>query len=78
MKTDTPTPEVFRAGDVAPCSGVFRAVHALDHAAPHYVIAFYRDTFPPCVECSDEVRFELAISAVYVKTHPAFERRLAN
>lgn len=64
--------DMFRAGDSAPCSGVFKVIHSLHHAEPHYVIALYRDTFPPCVECTDEVRFELAIAAVYVKTHPAF------
>lgn len=66
--------DIFRAGDTAPCTGVFKVVHSLQHAAPHYVIALYRDTFPPCLECTDEVRFELALSAVYVKTHPAFNR----
>jgi hypothetical protein len=68
------TIDIFCAGDPAPCSGVFKAVHSLEHVAPHYVIALYRDTFPPCLECGDEVRFELALSAVYVKAHPAFQR----
>ncbi|HTZ95732.1 MAG TPA: hypothetical protein VMB18_05005 [Terriglobales bacterium] len=66
--------DMFRPGDAAPCSGVFKVVHSLQHVAPHYVIALYRDTFLPCLECGDEVRFELALSAVYVQTHPAFHR----
>lgn len=68
------TMDIFGAGDVAPCSGVFKVVHSLEHVAPHYVIALYRDPFPSCLECGDEVRFELALSAVYVKAHPAFQR----
>jgi|HubBroStandDraft_5_1064220.scaffolds.fasta_scaffold140397_2 hypothetical protein len=67
--------DIFRAGDAAPCSGVFKVVHSLEHVAPHYVIALYRDLFPPCKECAEEVRFELAISAVYIKTHPGFNYR---
>jgi len=66
--------ETFRAGDLAPCSGVFKAVHALHHIQPHYIILLYRDVFPLCLECTDEIRYELALSAVYVKTHPAFMR----
>ena len=38
--------------------------------SPH----LFGDTFPPCLDCSDSVRFELALSAVYFKAHPQFKR----
>jgi hypothetical protein len=64
--------EIFQPGDRAPCSGMYRVVHALRHAASHQVIALYNDTFPCCLECIDEVRFELTLSAVYLSAHPCF------
>jgi hypothetical protein len=63
----------FRPGHTAPCSGVFKAIHSLKHSEPHYIILLYRDVFPVCQECGDEVRFELAFSAIYIKSHPAFQ-----
>ena len=64
--------EVFQPGEQAPCSGVYKVVHAFHHNTSHPVIALCGDTFPRCRECSDEVRFELSLSAVHMKVHPAF------
>jgi hypothetical protein len=65
---------IFRTGDKAPTSGIYKAVHAMNHGEAHYVTALYGDTFPFCLECHDNVRFELAVSSVHVNAHPYFNR----
>ena len=67
-------PNVCSAGDKVPTTGVYKAIHAGRHAEPHYVMALFGGTFPTCLECIDNVRFELALSAVYVNAHPQFKR----
>jgi hypothetical protein len=67
-------PEIYRSGDKAPYTGIYKAIHAMKHEEPHYVIAILGDTFPPCLECADDVRFELAISSVHVNAHHHFNR----
>lgn len=62
----------FQAGERAPCSGIYRAAHGRRHTPPHYVMALPGDTFPECVECLGEVRFELALHVVYLKSDPQF------
>jgi hypothetical protein len=65
---------MFRPGTEVLSTGVYKAVHARQHAPAHYVIALSGETFPTCSECSTEVRFELAISATHVMSHPQFSR----
>jgi hypothetical protein len=67
-------PDIFKPGQTAPASGVYKTTHANGHIAPHYVTVLYGDTFRRCLDCSDRVRFELAVSAVHVEAHPAFRR----
>jgi hypothetical protein len=67
--------EIFKSGDKAPRSGVYKVVHARDHVEAHYALALFGDRFPSCLECSDQVRFELALGVVHVNAHPAFYRR---
>ena len=67
-------PEIFKAGDEVPTIGVYKTVHARQHIPPHYVTALFGDTFPPCLECSDNVQFEVALSAVHINAHPQFMR----
>jgi len=38
----------------------------------HYVLALRGATLPGCLRCSDQVKFQLALSAVHVVTHPFF------
>jgi hypothetical protein len=64
--------DIFRPGDRTPSSGIYRVVHSVQHAPAHQVIALYGDIFPRCQECTDEVRFKLALSAVYISAHPFF------
>jgi len=65
---------IFRTGDKAPCSGIYKAVHAARHGESHYVTAVFGDVFPACLECSDQEQFELAMSSVHVHAHPYFNR----
>ncbi len=64
----------FKAADKVPTTGVYKTVHAGQHVPAHYVTALFGDTFLPCLDCSDNVRFELALSAVHLKAHPQFKR----
>jgi len=73
-KGESEMPEVFRVGQKVPTTGVYETVHAHEHVPAHYVTALSGDTFPACLECSDEVRFELALSAIHVRAHPQFMR----
>ena len=66
--------EVFRPGIKAHLSGVYKVVHDREHVRAHYVTMLFGDTFPPCLKCSNAVRFELAISAVHANAHPHFQR----
>ena len=38
--------EIFRPGNKAPRSGVYKVTHAQQHAEPHYVTLLFADTFP--------------------------------
>ena len=67
-------PEILEPGNRAPSSGLYKVVHAGQHARPHYVTTLCGDTFPACHECSNEVRFEQAIVAGYIDAHPFFVR----
>jgi len=67
-------PAIFKAGDKVPTTGVYKTVHARQHIPPHYVTAVFGDTFPPCLECSDNVQFEIELAAVHVNAHPQFMR----
>ena len=58
--------DIFQPGDRTPCSGIYHVVHSVQHASSHHVIALYGEIFPRCQERNDEVRFELARSAVHV------------
>ena len=66
--------EVFKPGNKAHLSGVYKVTHHREHVAPHYVTLLFGDIFPPCLKCSNAVRFELAISAVHANAHPHFQR----
>ena len=46
----------FKAGQVAPRSGVYR-VHHYAHRMPHLVIVLAGIVFPKCRRCGEKVRF---------------------
>lgn len=53
---------VYRPGDRAATSGVYRAIH-LRHRMPHEITVLEGETFPPCKRCGLHVRFEMLYSA---------------
>jgi hypothetical protein len=65
-------PNVLQAGERAPFSGAYKVVHPGQHSEAHYVLALRGEAFPGCLRCSDQVKFQLALSAVHVVTHPFF------
>ena len=64
----------LQPGNKALSSGVYKVIHARQHAESHYVILLFGEILPPCMECLQAVRFELAVSAVHVNAHPRFAR----
>jgi YjzC-like protein len=66
--------KAFEAGNKAPQSGVYKALHHREHAQPHYVTLLFGDIFPACQHCFAKVRFELAMPAVHAYAHPLFIR----
>ena len=64
--------DVLQAGESVPFSGVYKVVHSGQHSEAHYVLALRGETFPGCLRCSDQVKFQLALSAIHVVTHPFF------
>jgi hypothetical protein len=63
----------FRAGEKAPCSGLYKAIHTV-HSEAHQIIVLYGDAFPACLQCGTAVKFELTESSVYVYAHSLFAR----
>ncbi len=50
---------LYRPGELAYTSGVYRAVHKGGHREDHDVIVLRGEVFPHCRSCRDTVRFEL-------------------
>lgn len=48
----------YQPGQVVPCSGVYRIVHA-GHREDHDGILLQGQLFPPCLMCGDQVQFQL-------------------
>jgi hypothetical protein len=63
---------VFQVGESVPFSRVYKFVHSGQQSEAHYVLALGGATFPGSLRCSDQSKFQLALSAVYVVTHPFF------
>jgi hypothetical protein len=66
--------EILRSGGKVQRSGIYKAIHAQQHAEPHYVTVLSGDMLPSCLTCSMQIRFELAIPADHVNAHPHFRR----
>jgi hypothetical protein len=65
-------PNALQAGESVPSSGACKVVHSGRHSEARYVVALREETLPGCSRCSDQVKFQLALSAVYVVTHSFF------
>ena len=50
--------DLYKSADMIPESGIYRVVHA-QHRLPHEVTLIGGQTFPPCGQCHEDVRFEL-------------------
>jgi len=50
--------DFYKSTDTIPESGIYRVVHA-QHRLPHEVTLIGGQTFPPCAQCHEAVRFEL-------------------
>jgi hypothetical protein len=74
QETGRPMRDVFKAGDRAEFSGIYKVNHGKNHAEAHEVTAIYGDIFPSCLECLSAVQFELKTSAVHVSAHHNFNR----
>ena len=51
--------QIFKPGEECPISGVYRVVHDPAHTKEHEVTCVFREKFPPCNNCGDQVRFML-------------------
>jgi hypothetical protein len=47
----------YKPGDAVEHSGVYRVVHAGNHAKEHEVTVLYGKRFPPCNGCGQQPRF---------------------
>jgi hypothetical protein len=50
--------QLYKSSDRIPVSGIYRVIHA-QHRLPHEVTLIAGQTFPPCAQCHEEVRFEM-------------------
>jgi hypothetical protein len=62
----------FKLGRACRFQALAKVVHSGQHSEARYVPALRGETFPGCSSCSDQVKFQLALSAVHVVTHPFF------
>ena len=58
--------KLYRPGDRADATGIYRAVH-LRHRMPHELTVLEGETFPNCKRCGEKVTFELVRAAPRVK-----------
>jgi hypothetical protein len=69
-----PGGQVFEPGEECSLSGIYRVVHDLGHAKDHEVTCVYREKFPPCPNCGDQVRFVLERGAPRVDIDDNFKK----
>jgi hypothetical protein len=65
--------QVFKAGEVAPVSGVYTVVHE-SHRQNHLATLFQGERFPACARCQGKVRFILSRMARLVSEDNDFKR----
>jgi hypothetical protein len=69
---------VLQAGESVPFSGAYKVVHSGQHNEAHYVLALRGETFSGSLRCSDQVKIQLALSAVHMGMHPFFRVHVRN
>jgi hypothetical protein len=69
------TGDTFTPGQQVPKSGMYNVEHDLVHRDRHQVTCLYGETFPPCRQCGNNVRFTLAVAAIHVSSHEHFKKK---
>lgn len=59
---------IYRAGELAPVSGIYRVTHLSGHRKPHLAVIIRAEELPVCRTCKGNVRFEIVQMASHV-TH---------
>ena len=59
---------LYRPGDLAPISGIYRVIHLTRHRGPHLAIIIRGEELPLCRNCQGDVEFEVVQTASHV-TH---------
>ncbi len=71
MQGPSKAEQKYKAGEFAPCSGVY-AVRHKGHRQEHLVTLFKGESFPACTQCGEEVHFVLAKSATRISEDDDF------
>lgn len=66
--------QTFRAGEVAPESGVYKVLHQR-HRESHLATLFQGERFPPCAHCGEGVKFVLLRPARLIREDLDFKKR---
>lgn len=66
--------KMFRAGELAPESGVYKVMHQR-HRENHLATLFKGERFPPCAHCGEDVRFMLLRPARLIREDLDFKGR---
>jgi hypothetical protein len=64
----------YKPGDAVEHSGVYRVVHAGNHAEGHEVTVLYGKRFPPCNRCGQQPRFYPVRLADHIEGNEHFEK----
>ncbi|HEX5435228.1 MAG TPA: hypothetical protein VFY05_13405 [Candidatus Angelobacter sp.] len=56
----------FSAGQPVIESGIYEVIHDHAHRTAHEVVMLRGDSFPPCDNCAERVRFRLIRTAPYI------------
>lgn len=65
--------KMFKAGQPVTESGIYEVVHDRAHRTAHEVVMLKGDSFPPCDNCGELVRFRLIRTAPYIFQDEDFE-----
>ena len=68
MPTHTADENIYRAGALAPVSGIYRVTHLRGHREPHLAVVIRGEELPNCRTCHAAVCFEVVQMASHV-TH---------
>jgi len=72
MPVTTMAENVFKPGETAPQSGIYKVLH-YQHRLYHEVTILAGQSLPECRRCGQEVRFQLVSSAVPVEDDADFQ-----